>query len=399
MKVDDLDMSSRSGVRNIFYRTALGCIVLGFVLVVAEAHAGEGSESGTTKPLFDRLWGFATLYENPENPVLQEFSLRGRLQADFPVVDANSGEYDQPQMRRIRMGAKTKWLADLILQVGIDLDGTCEDGEDCGDSAYEGLTDAFLGWAPNRAFTFKVGKISAPFTLDGATSSNRLMTLERNNVSNNLWFPAEYHAGVSANGQIRSTRYFAGVFSSSTTEEFGSFDGGYFMLLTLAHDFSSRFDVPEFLVSLNYVYNESDRDNVGTRDLAHVASLHVEFDTGRWGIRSDVSAGLGYDSQSDLAGLTLMPFYHITESFQLVARYSYLNSFSKNGLRFARYESKVESERGDEYNEFFAGLNWFVYGHALKLQTGVQYTIMEDEADDGGDYRGWAWSTGIRMSW
>ena len=94
------------------------------------------------------------------------------------------------------------------------------------------------------------------------------------------------------------------------------------MLLTLARDFSSRMGVQELLVSLNYVYNESDSDNAGTRDLSHVASLQMRFDMGRWGIRSEVSAGLGYDAQSDSAGVAPMPFYHINQNFQFVARYS-----------------------------------------------------------------------------
>jgi hypothetical protein len=57
--------------------------------------------------------------------------VRGRLQADFPIVDANRGEYDQPQMRRIRIGARTRWLANLVLHVEIDLDGTCENDDRC----------------------------------------------------------------------------------------------------------------------------------------------------------------------------------------------------------------------------------------------------------------------------
>ena len=70
-----------------------------------------------------------------------------------------------------------------------------------------------------------------------------------------------------------------------------------------------------------------------------------------------------------------------------------------NGIRFARYENALESGRGDEYNEFYFGVNKYFYGHKLKWQTGVQYTTMDDNADDGGDYDGWGVTTGIRISW
>jgi phosphate-selective porin OprO/OprP len=44
-------------------------------------------------------------------------------------------------------------------------------------------------------------------------------------------------------------------------------------------------------------------------------------------------------------------------------------------------------------------VNKYFYGHKLKWQTGVQYTTMDDNADDGGDYDGWGVTTGIRISW
>jgi phosphate-selective porin OprO/OprP len=361
--------------------------------------SSDGSLDDRITQVFDRVWGFATPYEDFDNPVLKRFSLRGRFQVDFPLFEAKQGDYSDPQIRRLRLGFESLWLADLTLHVEVDLDFTCDKGEVCDDDAYEGLTDAYLGWAPLDAFELRVGKISAPFTLDGATSSRRLMTLERNNVSNNLWFPAEYHAGLDVAGEIGSWRYLAGVYSSSTTEEFGDFDGGVFMLLTLEHDFSDCLGVPEALLTFNYVYNEADKDNVSTRDLSHVFSLHGRIDTGSWGLRGDLSGGLGYAGQSDLIGLVLMPFYHLTEKLEFVGRYTFLHSFASNGVRFSRYENRIEPGRGDRYNEFYAGLNWLVYGHRFKLQTGVKYTMMDDAANDGGRYRGWGWTTGLRISW
>jgi phosphate-selective porin OprO/OprP len=41
----------------------------------------------------------------------------------------------------------------------------------------------------------------------------------------------------------------------------------------------------------------------------------------------------------------------------------------------------------------------FFYGHKLKWQTGLQYTRMDDEADDGGEYDGWGITTGLRIYW
>jgi len=362
----------------------------------ADSSASFGARS---KQIFERIWGYATFYDNPDAPVLKKVAFKGRMQADFPLLESNRGDYSEAQMRRFRLGLKTEWVADLVAHVELDLDLTCEIGEACGDDTYDRITDAYLGWNPNEAFELKVGKSSAPFTLDGSTSSNNLITLERNNVSNNLWFPIEYHVGVSAAGKLDRWRYLAGVYSSATSDELSAFDGGLFVLLTLGHDFSQRLGVPEALLTLNYVYNEADEANIATRDVSHVGSLHLRFDSGTFGFRSDLSGGIGYGSQSDLIGLALVPFYHLGEHFQVVGRYTYVKSFGDNGVRFARYESRIEPERGDLYNEFFIGLNWFLYGHKFKVQTGIKYTMMDGVGPEKAEYRGWGWTTGLRMSW
>jgi phosphate-selective porin OprO and OprP len=55
--------------------------------------------------------------------------------------------------------------------------------------------------------------------------------------------------------------------------------------------------------------------------------------------------------------------------------------------------------RGDSYDEFYAGANYYFYGHKLKLQTGVLWADMDDVANDGGAYSGTSWVTGLRVGW
>jgi len=84
---------------------------------------------------------------------------------------------------------------------------------------------------------------------------------------------------------------------------------------------------------------------------------------------------------------------------QAVLRYTYVGSDGDNGVRPARYQKDVVSGRGDEYNELYAGVNLYFYGHKLKWQTGVQYFDMHDSARDGGEIDGWGLSTGLRTYW
>ena len=94
-----------------------------------------------------------------------------------------------------------------------------------------------------------------------------------------------------------------------------------------------------------------------------------------------------------------MPFYRPSDSLELVGRYTLVESEEPNGVRFARYERSIAEGRGDRYDELYLGLNYYLYGHRLKLQNGAQYVEMRDRADDGGAYTGWGWTTALRVSW
>ena len=55
--------------------------------------------------------------------------------------------------------------------------------------------------------------------------------------------------------------------------------------------------------------------------------------------------------------------------------------------------------RGDRFNELYLGVNYYFYGHKLKLQSGIQFGDMNDGPNDGGAYSGIAAAAGLRVSW
>ena len=76
-----------------------------------------------------------------------------------------------------------------------------------------------------------VGKQSVPFTQEGATSSRELLTIDRSNLANNIWFSQEYMPGVSVSGRDAPWIYRVGPYSSGAmNREFGRFNGGVFTL-------------------------------------------------------------------------------------------------------------------------------------------------------------------------
>jgi phosphate-selective porin OprO/OprP len=359
------------------------------LILAAPALAGDSEASG-----YDRVWSHATLYESQDDGFVRSVALSGRLQWEAMHFEADSNEFDDDSWRRFRFGFKAKFAGDWVAQ----LEGDFDVNESFGDW-YTRLTDAYIGWQPDDARDLRILKHSAGFTLDGATSSKKLLTLQRSNLTNNLWFTAEYFTGISLAGELDTGwSYKAGLFSTDGDDELSSFDASYFVLTSLGYNWAAKLGMDNATVRLDYVYNDRDTDN-NTRDFSNVASLTTQWEQGRWGLWTDLAAGRGYFDQSDVWGLSLMPFYNSSEMIQWVARYTYIESDDANGVRLGRYHGEVTVGRGDEYQEIYAGVNVFFYGHKLKWQTGLEYAEMDDRAADGGDHDGWGISTGLRIYW
>ncbi len=344
-------------------------------------------------------WSFADLYESEQGDYLK---LSGRLQLDSTWVSSDQGDFNDTTWRRFRFGFKGKQgELKFALEADLNLNNSLDD-------AYNRLTDANVSWSLDKDTELKFLKQSTGFTLDGKTSSKKLLTPERNNLTNNLWFTSEYFTGISVKSKLANDwSYKAGIFSSDDSDEISISDASYFAMFSSNKKLakSSLWDKGE--VSFDYVYNDTHEEG-NTRDFSQVISSSSKFKLNDWGLHSDISWGKGDLGQSDLFGVVIMPTYQQSEKVQWVARYTYLNSSEDNGVRLGRYESKVvdehgesivSGERGDKYQEIYGGVNWFINDHKLKLQAGLQYAKMHDNANDGGAYDGWSFTIAMRSYW
>lgn len=372
-------------------------ISIAALCMVPSLASGQTPASEKAPSVYDHLWGaFTEWYRDDDNPVVQRVLLTGRFQYDYTRIDADQGNWDEWNVRRLRVGPRITLFKTVTFHSEVELDPHRRDR----DRLYARFTDFYVQWTKSGRLAVTVGKQSAPFTLDGANSSKELITIDRSNIANNLWFPQEYIPGVSISGRRAPWIYRVGVYSAgAANREFGDFNAGAFTLGVLGYDFAETLGAKEALLTGNYVYQHPDRDNTFTRQLEHIGSLNFRFEETKWGARGDLSAGSGYLGQGDLWGVQAMPFINLTDKFQVVGRYTYITSDAPNGIRLATYESRVVAGRGDEYNEIYAGANYYFYGHKLKLQTGVQFADMNDRANDGGVYSGLSWTTGLRVGW
>lgn len=371
---------------------AFGGLVCLPVIQAGEAPAAAAPKESS---IYDDLWALTTLYSNKESAFLQELKLTGRAHLDLYGVDADQGDASDADVRRLRFGLKAKIANSFTIHV--EADTSPEDPN----PFYRRLTEANISWSPDKSFKLIIGKHGNRFTLDGRTSSNVVETMERSNIANNLWFPDQYMPGVSISGEKGPWSYNIGVFSNGSPDpEFGDFEASWTALAGFGYDFAEALGADKAILGLDLVYQDPTTEATFTRPNESVAALHFDYKEERFGFAAEVAASTGYGSQSDLFGIMIRPSYEIIEKkLQAVLRYTYMSSEDPKGIRLGRYEREVVSGRGDEYHEFYAGLNYYIYGQKLKLMSGVTYTMMDDSSDSGGDYDGIMGVVGLRMSW
>ena len=372
---------------------AVAILLIGFTPFESQSEPVQSptQEEGST---YDDIWRFAEWHEAQDDPTVQSVLFSGRFQYEYAAVNGDHESHQEWNVRRFRLGVKSTFLNQFTLHTEAAFNPQETD------PFYMRLTDFYLEWSRSEQMALTFGKQGVGFTMDGSTSSKELLTIDRSNLTNNMWFTREYMSGVSVSGELSNWIYQVGAYSAGeANREFGRFNGSYFGLVVIGYDFRDSLGVSEALLAGNYVYQNPDSDNSGTRQLQHVTSVNFRFEDNRWGFRADLSTGSGYLGQSDLWGVMAMPFFNVTRRFQVVGRHTYLRSENPNGVRLARYENRATSGRGDEYNEAYLGINYYFYGHKLKFQSGVQFGEMTDSANDGGAYSGVSLTAGLRVSW
>jgi phosphate-selective porin OprO and OprP len=375
-------------------RFAIAAAIL--LLSAAPAMAQADQKPPATQPsTYDTIWtNLTNWYDNKENPAVQRVLFTGRFQHDLAIVEADEGDHRESNIRRVRFGPRITMFRDFLVHVEVEVNPQERE------PFYLRLTDAYVAWQKHPKAVVMVGKQSVPFTQEGATSSRELITIDRSNLVNNIWFTQEYMPGVSLSGRAAPWVYRGGVYSSGAmNREFGRFNGDVFTLGLVGYDFAKKLGVKEAVLTANYLYQHPDVNNTFTRRFEHISSIHFRLEEPRWGLRTDLSKTAGYLGQSDLWAVMLMPYFNVTDKLQFVTRYTMVDSAELNGISLNTYENRVVTGRGDRYNEGYLGVNYYFYGHRLKLQSGVQFADMRDRADDGGASSGTSWTTGLRVGW
>jgi len=353
-------------------------------------------ESGQADSIYDRIWAVPVLYENPDHTAIQSFSLIGRYHGQYWSVDADQGDAADWENRRKIIGFSSKWFQGFTLQAQMFL-------QTDGGSLYGGLYEAFIKWSPpNTNFSLSVGRLDYLFTgFERSESSKKIKAIERGLLVNQI-MPAEV-VGAHLKGKHGRFSYHAGLFSGSIEEEFSDFEAGTAAVIGAAYDTALFYEKGS--LHLDYLHAPNERDANAFRPYRDVVSLWHRGESGRLDMGIDLTVAQPLETGGHVFGLTIEPAWMLAnevlgnnDPLQLVLRYQYAYSSRDNGLFLQRrYEQMVTGGEGDHYQALYTGLNYYLYGHKLKLMAGGEYAHMKDDANDGGKYRGWTWFAAVRL--
>jgi len=387
---------------------------------------------------YDKIWSLFTLYKDETNPILQEFTLQGRLQIQYADGHSDNGHFDihdysksgkqeavwadQIEARRAYFGFKSKWFQNWKLegQIDVDTDGLdAKHGVPGGYTPYKDIYDLYVTYAPSDSLNASVGKREIKFSREQEISSTEILTFERSMLTNAM-HPGNL-TGVWVNGKgIREHwLYEVGAYGNDQVREFSNFDGGTIYTGKIGYDYSSQANLDSSVVSLRYMHDtapgfQSSNTDSNYRDITKTPlffdciALSNDLIQGRFGLTTDILYGFGYHGyadqqgknvridQPDVYGINLIPSYFIATGLQLVGRVQYAASNGPNGISLpSRYDSSAPStdKKGNTYTSLYAGLNYYLYGNKLKLMNGIEYSKL-----GGGDYEGYTFLTGMRLS-
>ena len=353
-------------------------------------------DGGQAVNIYNRIWAAPVLYENPDHPGIQSFSLIGRYHGQYWSVNADQGDAADWENRRKIVGFSSKWFQYFTLQAQMFLKTN-------GGSLYGGLYEGFIKWSPpDKDFSISVGRLDYLFTgYERSKSSKKINTIERGLLVNQV-MPAEV-VGAHLSGKQGRFSYHAGWFSRSIEQEFDDFDSGSAAVVGAGYDTALFYEKGR--LHLDYLHNPGKNEGNAFRPYRHVVSLWHQGESGRLGMGVDLTLADPLETDGHVFGLTIEPTWMLSnelfgnsDPLQLAVRYQYATSNEDNGLSLQRrYEQKVTAGEGNRYQAIYAGLNYFLYGNKLKLMAGGEYAHMKDDAEDGGKYRGWTWFGAVRL--
>jgi len=365
----------------------------------------------SVKRASERIKPALVLYENPENPWLRSVSLMAQLQLQYAHGSANTGKFgtaDWPdnlswrdaEVRRFRLGLRGKLAGDLSFFSLADLHPDFSDG------VYKRAPEAYFTWTHSDALAVSAGKVELKFNREQEYASSQFPAFERTAVGNMLY--GGELTGVWACGKNigNGWLYSLGLFNNDRQDEWPKFQGaGAIIVSKIGYDYTGDTAFGLAQVKLEWLHNtkpgyRNSSSNPASPLYSNAFSLSNEFKLDRLGFTAEILRAEGAKGRSDVTAISTMTRFLFTEKLEFINVMELAGSPGADGISIpARYEALspgLQSGTGDRWFAGYAGLNYHIDGHSVKLMSGVKYSHMSG-LPNGGSFDGWSWLAGLRM--
>jgi hypothetical protein len=333
---------------------------------------------------FCDLFDAGTLYEG--EGFIKSFALQGRYHGQFlsqreEVEGSPDNGFHEFQHRRFRLGFEIEMANDLNFVVAAniaDLSGLTRE------AFIDDFQEFYLIWEPSDEFFIAVGKQKHPFSREDIESSNKIKTIERSAVVNEVGGGRPWSAVVGfATGDYDHAIggwLYGGHLDAPSWVDFNSHGG-------LSYNLSREISETTTLY-FDYAYTANDGGNSPSEGPAaqdfglayeHAVAFGAAYENGRFELMSDLVGGFNREGSgtlpvgNDTWGFYIVPSYDITDKLEAVFRYAYLDSGREQRPQRSDVRQNVEN-----YHTFYLGFQYFLCGESLKLMGG--YEIATGEA-------------------
>ena len=355
------------------------------------------TEPESTDALLARLWALPKIYENQDNPIIEQFDLIGRLQFDYFNVKSDRGSSSFAEIRRFRLG-EDAWFAKSHLEILTEID-TALRTDHSPSLFYNRFTNLWGKLWICDAFNVRFGKFEPRFGYDREFSDTLQKFFERSFFDDQIIGGTDYTPAVEVTGAVGHFGYMSTIYSTNTNKELGRFDGGQAYEAEVSYDFSKPLHVDKALWVVDYLHaaGKSPTTNVFTH-ARDAAATYFDFTNQRFSLVTQ----FGYDHQvgnlGDIFDFHIMPSYMITKKLEAIFRYQLGLGSEKNSITtLNRQQQTVGGFTGNNYNAAYLGLDYYVYGQKMKLMFGEEYANLSGGTGPKANYSGWTTWVGFRL--
>jgi phosphate-selective porin len=326
----------------------------------------------------------------PKQSAVTELKVRGRLHYQFGYAGSDDySDFSTLEWRRLRLGVSGKILDDWSFEIVGRVQTT--------DSATK-LEDAYLRYNGLDWTTISFEHLRPRFGAELNTSSSKIKTVERSNISNS--FDPGKITGLSFAGDYGIFDYQLGAYNGESGDQRSSERTNlgnegvpeYLLNASIGLDFSENVGLDQLAFRLDYIDNSDDDgiDQVFGPENAWAAS--VSLASGPFSFVAEYVQAELFNG-SELSGFYLMPSVRLSDKLEAVLRYETMEGDDGGTIRHqSRYARRVVASnpgvpsagvRGEDYWALYGGVNYYV-NKSLKLMFGVEYAELDDIAGSNG---------------